>query len=943
MVLNSPSSMHSNNHPWGVSDETDDAEVQGIFHHANDPPYEEALSHFEELLSNSFIDYKQPYTTDAYVPTEPWRSQARHLTPGPIDSHQGTPPPNPFRFGLSPGLDRAAQERSTYDFSSQWYENLPQPSASPPIIADALRINTTPPIEHEQRLAMELGLHLGLDEQTDIGSYDLQPFRNDRLAPHYQPLPVYYGNQVYQSTVPPNFQLQFSKSHQYDTVVQSDIPLESHRSFKKPGGRDRGEIEERKDMDTATAHRKRQELEESPHTRTVFKDFYKIFRAKEKFSVEDAESYAESCLRNPEIPSKIHWKIYLELADLSKRENHFAKARIFYEKVNELQPFAHQGWLEYSKMEEECGRLHQCRLVLHEGLRYCAVAEQLLTKAIKHEERMNNLPGARALLARLRTQSVDKAWRTILEGALLEARAGNTVVSRRVFKYLMQNVPWYGPIYFEATRFEEKNEEFQKAITIVEKGLKEIPRYGPLWFNAFRLHETIEFEIALQNLDSRSTPYLSLFKAGAELNLEHIFGVSGNEFQNLPVVCPLTKTKGSLQRAMNCISKELVWKVHFEAALVAERGGGPTALENVRNAYVQSVLRCPTNLCWKVWLAGARAELTSGNVVQARKLLDRAACDVPVKSKAMVLLEFARLEEYMGNTSEARKILQNSRLEAKHEWKVFLESVMLEFRNGRREDAVRAAEDALAVHSGTGRLWAILVQLKHIHGPDAQRLVFREALKQVPKSGEVWCEGARIHMHPLSPNWNLGTAERYLEFAIQFTPQYGDSFIEALRWQLLFCAFGDGRALEILKSPIDDETFQRALMQLNTDVLEQRCVNADPNYGALWFYCKRGAFDTARQVLRTAKTVFIKEITKFRDVYIRGIVESTQDERRCTSTPALAESENKWFLSRLGTHEEQFSNFSTGMLCVNWLRENVNRLSDLERNKILFGSDQIVP
>lgn len=58
---------------------------------------------------------------------------------------------------------------------------------------------------------------------------------------------------------------------------------------------------------------------------------------------------------------------------------------------------------------------------------------------------------------------------------------------------------------------------------------------------------------------------------------------------------------------------------------------------------------------------------------------------------------------------------------------------------------------------------------------------FPQALKEVPKSGEVWCEGARIHLNPLSKAFDLGTAGKYLGFAVQFTPQYGDSFMECLR------------------------------------------------------------------------------------------------------------------------------------------------------------------
>jgi hypothetical protein len=58
----------------------------------------------------------------------------------------------------------------------------------------------------------------------------------------------------------------------------------------------------------------------------------------------------------------------------------------------------------------------------------------------------------------------------------------------------------------------------------------------------------------------------------------------------------------------------------------------------------------------------------------------------------------------------------------------------------------------------------------------------------VPRSGEVWCEGARIFMHPLSRHFNLEAAKRFLEWAVQFTPQYGDSFLELLRLQLLLGA-----------------------------------------------------------------------------------------------------------------------------------------------------------
>ena len=55
------------------------------------------------------------------------------------------------------------------------------------------------------------------------------------------------------------------------------------------------------------------------------------------------------------------------------------------------------------------------------------------------------------------------------------------------------------------------------------------------------------------------------------------------------------------------------------------------------------------------------------------------------------------------------------------------------------------------------------------------------SLQYACKSGEVWCEGARLFMNPLSVHFNPNNAQRCLNLAVFFTPQYGDSFIEVLQ------------------------------------------------------------------------------------------------------------------------------------------------------------------
>lgn len=60
---------------------------------------------------------------------------------------------------------------------------------------------------------------------------------------------------------------------------------------------------------------------------------------------------------------------------------------------------------------------------------------------------------------------------------------------------------------------------------------------------------------------------------------------------------------------------------------------------------------------------------------------------------------------------------------------------------------------------------------------------FRQAVNEISKSGEVWCEGARLCLthHPANPFFDVHMALKYLDFAVQFTPQYGDSFLEVIR------------------------------------------------------------------------------------------------------------------------------------------------------------------
>jgi la-related protein 1 len=133
-----------------------------------------------------------------------------------------------------------------------------------------------------------------------------------------------------------------------------------------------------------------------------------------------------------------------------------------------------------------------------------------------------------------------------------------------------------------------------------------------------------------------------------------------------------------------------------------------------------------------VWLEGARLELRYGDKKVARKCMLAALQYAPLKSRTAVLIDWARLEQYLGGSTgtdtdtdtnsdsdgdgggfqEARRILAKTKSLVPSDWKVHLESILLELRAGAILQALELARTALRMFPSSGRLvryYALLI------------------------------------------------------------------------------------------------------------------------------------------------------------------------------------------------------------------------------------------
>ena len=333
---------------------------------------------------------------------------------------------------------------------------------------------------------------------------------------------------------------------------------------------------------------------ESPNSKMKYKAISKIIDELEKSEAtfKDLVQVTLGKIQSLEIPRKTLWRIFLDLADYAKRESKFDSARQLYKIVVCNQPFAYQGWLEYAKMEEECGNQEESNQILLKSLKFNQLNENLFVKVVKYEEKKNNIQNIRALVDSVKRSGdchIEQIWRVLLEGALCEGRLGYREEARRQFQYLMLHCKNNGAVFLDASRFEEREDQIEEAINVCEQGLQYNVKHTPLWFQYLKLYEKADDQVRSRKFDK---------------------------------LCYIVKDM------FRNIGKDYHWKINIELAQTFDRLGD----EQKTKEYLALVATdCPDSVKWKIWLIAARLMQNQGHMDQARLCIERSCMEVPLK------------------------------------------------------------------------------------------------------------------------------------------------------------------------------------------------------------------------------------------------------------------------------------------------------------------------
>lgn len=173
-----------------------------------------------------------------------------------------------------------------------------------------------------------------------------------------------------------------------------------------------------------------------------------------------------------------------------KREGFPRRARIVFLDLASEQPLFIPVWIEFYRMEIECGEYLSAHLILKSALAYHPKNELLLQKLIRVDEKLMDVASLMYTVEELVQMDTQKSLRTAMEGVASLARLGYQQFAASVYERVISNPRFsLGNFFLEFMNFEKHCGWYYELLRLSQTALQRYFKYGPLWFYCFTLIE----------------------------------------------------------------------------------------------------------------------------------------------------------------------------------------------------------------------------------------------------------------------------------------------------------------------------------------------------------------------------------------------------------------------------------------------------------------------
>ena len=461
------------------------------------------------------------------------------------------------------------------------------------------------------------------------------------------------------------------------------------------------------------------------------------------------------------------------------------KARLLLNSVTQTNPKHAPGWIAAARLEEVAGKQLQARQLAAKGCEHCPTNEDIWIESA----RLNGTDNAKRILAQAASHLPEsvKIW---IQAMHLESEAVN---KKRVLRKALEMVPLSVKLWKEAVNLEDdpndarlllaratelipqsvelwlalaRLETYDNARKVLNSARKTIRTSYEIWITAARLEEQQGNGERVEVVVTRAFQELKQF--GGMLTREQWLNeAEKNEIDGGPLTAQAI-VRACLPLGVDEEDRLDTWIDDADGAVERERPECARAIfayalkefpeestiwrkaaqfeksinqqENFYEVLKKGVKACPD--AEVLWLMYAKEKWLSGDIQAARDML--AASFEYNPNSEDIWLAAVKLETETGQNDRAKQYLARARREAGTE-RICIRSAVFARQTGDLSDAVKLADEGLAAHPKSDKLWLIKAQsLTRLGDIKGAREVYAAAVKHCKESIPLWLQAAAL-------------------------------------------------------------------------------------------------------------------------------------------------------------------------------------------------------